>query len=74
MRPKYSTFARKCKNSMEYKAVYTQEEVAELLKTDGQDEALAEQLWSELSPNHRENADELSLDELEAEYALDDAA
>ena len=48
------------------KKAQSPEEVAELLKTDGQDEALAEQLWSELSRNHRENADELSPDELEA--------
>lgn len=48
------------------KKAQSPEEVAELLKTDGQDEALAEQFWSELSRNHRENADELSPDELEA--------
>ena len=41
-------------------------EVASVLKGAGEDEALAERLWDELTRRHEEDGRNLSLDELEA--------
>ena len=42
------------------------EEVTELLKADGQDEALVEKIWHELEAMHDQEDKDLSLDELDA--------
>ena len=47
------------------KRAHSLEEVTELLKTDGQDEAQAEKIWQEIEHMHEGEDKELSLDELE---------
>ena len=48
------------------KKAQRQEEVAELLKADGQDTALAERLWKELEALREKSGQKLSMDELKS--------